>query len=81
MKKIKCLIDVMINISYIDDDLIPKKYGFRQKKGYFLSIFKTGKIERITGPKPYFNMIRKIIRAIIYVKMVLKQRYALYFLH
>lgn len=30
--------------------------------------------------KPYLNMIRKMIRAIIYIEMVLKQRYALYFL-
>lgn len=70
-----------MNISYIDDNLIPKKYRFRQKKiGYFQSVFKTGNIERIPGPKPYFNMICKIVRAIIYVEMVFKQRYALYFL-
>lgn len=70
-KKIKCLVDVIINISYIDDNLIPKKYRFRQNiLGYFQSVFKTGNIERIPGLKPYFNMMRKMIRAIIYVEMV-----------
>lgn len=58
-----------------------KKNGFRQTKiGYFLSDFKTGNIERIPGPKPCFNMIRKIILAEIYVEIVFKERYALYFL-
>lgn len=35
--------------------LFRKNYGFRQKIKYFLSVFKTGNIERIPGPKTIFE--------------------------
>lgn len=68
-------------MSYIDDDLIPKQStNLGKKLGISYLFLKQETLSASLVQKLYFNMIHKMIRAIIYIEMVLKQRYALYFL-